>query len=772
MGNALRAYTEQYEGEDQMLFQAITDLRRGDKGSFEQVYKLSERYIYAIIYRIVRDNEKAADLMQDTYIQIYKKIHSLKNVEAFFVWAGRIATNNTLRFIQKDSRAILLNEEENDFIFENARDDKEEFLPEDILVNKEKREKIREIINNLSQAQQITVLYYYFEEMSVSEIAQAMQCSTGTVKSRLNYARKQIKQAVLDTEKRHGVKLYSLSTLPLFTLLLRDEMTNVVVPEIVSSSVVKGIAEALGVNIAGTAGIEVVEMARKGIKAIKETIRKFFETTSGKVAGGAAAAVVAGTVAVTQISTPLYVTSNSIFQSIYSFGNNGTYYCSEESEFKYLIDDRYLIFQNDDGQVGLYTIDGKEVLPIEFDNIRYNEYTGGLFEVEKGKKKAYYDKSGKIVCDGMYKYVSDVVDDMFYCQKDDKYIVYSVEGNKISNTYFDKIDERVNGLITVKKEGKWGVLRKDGELVVDFLYDEAYLGDGEYIALSAAMGDRTRLTVLDNGGNVVFTKDSMDGLYFDSGYYNGVASLEGSVGILEWINLPIKADGSILFNATERDYSVYNQGYGFDLYGNGYFSYYNDKMDKVVLFNSEAKQVASASGFTYSFDKFIAEDNGKYSLMDDDGNVILSEYDDIQFSYKGKYYICQEYNIYDLYNEDGSLLFNDAMSIYTIGCEMFLCSLEDRTVIVNGQDGTSFELSLNEYIESNYSDGYAVKRTGFQISRGGQTEVKYEIIDKKGKVKYKIEVPNDDYYNIEHVIVLKEGIYSYRYNGKCNIKKW
>lgn len=138
MGNALKAYIEKYEDQDQMLFQAIIKFRRGNKKAFEQVYNLSERYIYAIIYRIVRDNDKTADLMQDTYIQIYRKIHTLKNVEAFFVWAGRIATNNTLRFIQKDSREVLLDEEENDFVFENVSDDKEEFLPEDILLNKRK----------------------------------------------------------------------------------------------------------------------------------------------------------------------------------------------------------------------------------------------------------------------------------------------------------------------------------------------------------------------------------------------------------------------------------------------------------------------------------------------------------------------------------------------------------------------------------------------------------------------------------------------------------
>lgn len=776
MGNALKAYTEKYEDQDQMLFQAIIKFRRGNKKAFEQVYNLSERYIYAIIYRIVRDNDKTADLMQDTYIQIYRKIHTLKNVEAFFIWAGRIATNNTLRFIQKDSREVLLDEEENDFVFENVSDDKEEFLPEDILLNKEKCKKIRDIINNLSQEQKITVLNYYFGEMSVSEIAQAMQCSPGTVKSRLNYARKQIKQAVLDTEKREGVKLYSLSTLPLFTLLLREEMANIVVPEIVSSSVVKGMAEALGINIAETVAIEIAELGKKGIKGIKEMIHKFFETTGGKVASGIAAAAVAGAVAVTQIPTTIYVTSNSIFESTYGLIHNKFYsYSSEEREFKYLIDDQYLIFQNDDWQLGVYTIEGKEVLPFEFDSIEYNEYTGGLFKVKKDNKEAYYDKSGKMVCDSMYDFVSYVVDDMFYCNKDYKHIVYSVEGNKVSNTYFDDIDERVNGLITVKKKGKWGVLREDGELIVDFLYDEAYLGDGEYIALSKTTEDGTRLTVLDNHGNVVFTKDSMDGLYFDSGYYNGVASLVGSVGISEWIDLPVKADGSILFDSTQRDYSVYNQGYGFHLYKNGYFSYYNDKMDKVVLFNTEAKPVASASGFTYEFGKFVAEDNGKYSLIDSDGNVILSEYDDIQFSYKGKYFICSGYNGYDLYNSEGTLLFNDANEIYSIGCEMFECRLDNGAVIVNGQDGTSFTLSIDEMINT-YSDGYAVKITLFFVPVKTEYHFTYEIIDKNGRVAHRIKTPNDtdSYVPKVNAIVLKKGIYSYEHKdeGKCYIKTW
>jgi hypothetical protein len=82
MGNALQAYTQQYEDQDQMLFQAIIKLKRGNKKAFEQVYNLSERYIYTIIYRIVRDNEKTACFLQVEFPQ-FCKIFFLRGVGNF-----------------------------------------------------------------------------------------------------------------------------------------------------------------------------------------------------------------------------------------------------------------------------------------------------------------------------------------------------------------------------------------------------------------------------------------------------------------------------------------------------------------------------------------------------------------------------------------------------------------------------------------------------------------------------------------------------------------
>lgn len=770
MESVLISSRKTYDDENQMLFQAVKSVQNGDKQAFEQVYKLSEKYVYSIIYRIIQDNNKTADLMQETYLQIYNKLYTLQNVETFLIWAGRIATNKTLRFIQKDNKEVLAKEEDNDFIFEKASDDKEEFLPEDIMLNKEKKKKIHDIIRNLSNEQKITVQYYYLGEMSVSEIAKVMQCSTGTVKSRLNYARKNIKEAVLDTEKREGIKLYSLSGFPLFALLFHEQVASAAVPSVVSSSVLKGITETAGLRIAETAGMKIAKTGKKGIK---EIIHKFFKTTGGKVASGVAVATMVATVALTQIPKTLYVTSNSIFESSYLLNYNDFYaYWSEDRENQYVIDDQYLIFQDNSGQVGIYTINGEEVLPFEFDNIRYDEYTGGLYKVEKNNKEAYYSKSGKMICDNLCDSVSDVIEGMFWCYDNDsnKYKVYSVDGRQISNSTFDDIGEMANGLVVVKKGDKWGVLKEDGSLIVDFLYDEVYLGDGEYIALNEPMEDGIRLTVLDYLGNMIYTKDSTNRLYFDNGYYNGVANLSGYVDFMIPMDYPVKTDGNMLFNPIGMNYSDDNKYYDFDLYQNGYFSYYNDNTGKIILFNSEGEQVASSSGFTYLFDKFIVEDNNKFSLMNEDGNLIISGYDDIQFRYKGNYYICSDDNGYDLYNNDGSILYNDAIDISSIGSEMFQCRSENGTFIVNGQDGKSFVLSPEEHIVSYYSDGYSIKLTEVWEPSGGQPTSIYEIVDKSGKVQYRIDTPKDS--SIDNIIVLKKGLYSYQYKDKCYIKTW
>lgn len=216
---------QQYLQKDEVLFAEVQKLMNGQYDSYENVYELSKHYIYKIVNDIVKNHHTTEDMMQETYLQIYNKIGTLQDPRAFYVWAGRIASNITLRYIQKYRKEMLSDVpegEDESAVFANLENDIEEFIPETVLINTEQQRIIANILEQLSPEQKLAVQFFYYEEMSVNDIAQAMNCSTGTVKSRLNYARKALKQAISQFETRNDVKLYSLAAFPVFYFVFRE----------------------------------------------------------------------------------------------------------------------------------------------------------------------------------------------------------------------------------------------------------------------------------------------------------------------------------------------------------------------------------------------------------------------------------------------------------------------------------------------------------------------------------------------------------------------
>ena len=307
---------------DGQLFEEVRKLQQNEAGDYNRLYELSKNYIYKIIYDIVKDPFTTEDLMQETYLQIYNKINTLEHAEAFYVWAGRIATNLTLRYIQKNRHEVPAVADETgstDFVFETVHDDTEAFIPEAVLMNREKQRLIGDIIDGLSTEQKIAVQFFYFEEMSVREIAQAMHCAEGTVKSRLNYARKAIKEAVIDLDVREGTRLYSLSSLPLIFWVFRmlaDNMKIVPVGATAAASVsgasVAGGAASAGKGMAAGgaamasatgkgAAATMASAAGKGASAGTGVVAKMLGTTAGKVIAGVVTVVVVTTGVVTLV---------------------------------------------------------------------------------------------------------------------------------------------------------------------------------------------------------------------------------------------------------------------------------------------------------------------------------------------------------------------------------------------------------------------------------------------------------------------------------------
>ena len=193
---------------------------RGDQDAISELYEKTYNQVYRTVKAMAADEDAVLDIVQDSYVKAFQSLDQLDEPENFRAWMKRIATNKAKDYFKK-KRPVLFSEmvskddEEIDF-----QDDRTENLPEAVIDRQETTRLIGEMLQTLSEDQRIVIGMFYYEQMSVKEIAQILGCSENTVKSRLNYGRKKVEAQVLDLEKR-GTKLYSLAPTAFLMWLFR-----------------------------------------------------------------------------------------------------------------------------------------------------------------------------------------------------------------------------------------------------------------------------------------------------------------------------------------------------------------------------------------------------------------------------------------------------------------------------------------------------------------------------------------------------------------------
>lgn len=222
--------------EDENLKKAINEFLEGNTSSFDDIYKFSSKYVYTCISKIVKDEELIKDIMQETYIEVIKNIDKLKNIEVFKQWAGKIAVNKTKRYLIKDNKIDLEYDED----AYDVEEEREIFLPENIIEDKETQNYIKNIINLLSDVQKMVIIDYYFNDMKVDEISKKLEMPSGTIKTHLHRARKKIKLEVSNLESK-GVKLYSSSIGVILIFLFMQDVEEAKVPKEIYDEVSKNI---------------------------------------------------------------------------------------------------------------------------------------------------------------------------------------------------------------------------------------------------------------------------------------------------------------------------------------------------------------------------------------------------------------------------------------------------------------------------------------------------------------------------------------------------
>ena len=225
----------------------VLSAKSGNKKSFDKLYELTHNDVWYNCLSLLKDEENAKDIMQETYITAFLKLDTLNDEQKFCGWIISIAVNKCKNKLKgkveyQIDDEVLITEAETD----------ELMLPEEYITKTEKRKVLLQIMEDtLSFNQYQTVLMFYFDEMSISEIAQGLEISEGTVKSRLNSSRAKMKTAVEDYEKKSGDKLHGVVVVPFFTTIFKEEAKSLAVPNItiklpngqtLATSATKGIA--------------------------------------------------------------------------------------------------------------------------------------------------------------------------------------------------------------------------------------------------------------------------------------------------------------------------------------------------------------------------------------------------------------------------------------------------------------------------------------------------------------------------------------------------
>lgn len=295
------------------LIEALNQMVKGEEAGFNIVYKETYNYVWNRCRMIMGNDDDAMELLQEVYIAFYKSIDKMDNANNVFGWLKTACYYQHTMLLRKKKEVLLSEEDEGLFDIQETADTS--VLPGVELEQKETIDIIKGVIEELSEEQRAVITAYYYDEMSVKEIVESLDVSDGTVKSRLNYARKHIKEALEEKETKMGIKLHSTSV-PALILAIRSMLQGYTVSGAVMESNYAVIGSSLEfvTNIANTTsqvtGVSSVATSATE-KAVKEAGREVGKNVLKGMMGKVTATkiVVSVAVVVTLIIGGAYIAS-------------------------------------------------------------------------------------------------------------------------------------------------------------------------------------------------------------------------------------------------------------------------------------------------------------------------------------------------------------------------------------------------------------------------------------------------------------------------------
>jgi RNA polymerase sigma-70 factor, ECF subfamily len=180
-------------------WELVRRCKENDREAFRELVERYQRKAVAIALGMLHDREDALEVAQEAFAKVFTSIKHFKEEASFYTWLYRIVTNLAIDRQRQKNRQPLLEREEPD----EGDNDRINSLPSDSsddpyeqVKDQELRNRIRAAVDELTPAHKAVILLREVEGLSYEEISDILQCSRGTVMSRLHYARKRLQSCL------------------------------------------------------------------------------------------------------------------------------------------------------------------------------------------------------------------------------------------------------------------------------------------------------------------------------------------------------------------------------------------------------------------------------------------------------------------------------------------------------------------------------------------------------------------------------------------------
>ena len=166
----------------------VGEAKTGSPDAWNHLFKRFQLPLYVYVQELVRNEQEALDIVQETFVAATRHIRSLRENGKFASWLFTIGHQRCVQFWRRKTRLQIFSDNQPDEAQLEQLSDHESD-PAELLIRREQEERFFAILEQLPPAQRSVLLLHFVEDFSLQEIAEITETQLGTVKSRLHYAK-------------------------------------------------------------------------------------------------------------------------------------------------------------------------------------------------------------------------------------------------------------------------------------------------------------------------------------------------------------------------------------------------------------------------------------------------------------------------------------------------------------------------------------------------------------------------------------------------------